>query len=127
MIIELVQNQLNKEIDLRFLESSEGENFFFKRLIWVPVKECFSLYEKKLGKPYTGFFVSFDPEFHEISYYKNNKEIYSINKDKKLSFLGKNESSHYYFLPLCDDFIDLDSLSLDSNGRNYRVYFRCSK
>jgi hypothetical protein len=115
MIIKCVENPSSKKIDFRLFEFNGDENFLFTNLFWETSGKIFSSYKEKFGKPYTGFFTY---NFRSITFYKNGKEIYLINNDRQLMFLGKNDDCCYSFI-LCDNFIDLDIKSFDSQNNHY--------
>jgi hypothetical protein len=114
-----VKFKINKPF--RLWESSKGNYFLHQTDLSFSIKSILNVYYNEYKKPYTGFY-SCTGWYDDITFYKNGKEIYSINKERKLSFLRKDESNMYYFLFLCDNFINLDSLSSDINGRVYNSW-----
>lgn len=112
-----VKFKINKPF--RFWESSKGNCFLYQTDLSLSIRDIFSVYYNEYKKPYTGFYSYTD--YDDITFYKNEKLIYSINKNKKLIFQTKNNND-YYCLSLCDDFINLDSLSSDVNGRVYNSW-----
>jgi len=89
-----VKFKINKPF--RLWESSKGNCFLYQTDLSLSIRDIFSVYYNEYKKPYTGFY-SYTDWIDDITFYKNEKEIYSINKERKLAFLGKNESNMYYF------------------------------